>query len=472
MRYGTAYFDRLVADHLGPLGARMLGVALFALNAAVLPVMLIGFGMILESATGIAAAVWATLLFAVNLELLRRERLDATIASALIIGAVNVGLILALAVVALLHLQSGNFEQVNVPLLDGRPVDTEVLALIFGVVLLAFFGHTSAANGAKVVLERDPSGRALLTGNVAALATATVLYSLTALAFTGALDRSALEGSDGTVLEPLAERAGPAVHVLGSAFAVLAVGLGSVYACLGLYNQVVELRPQSDRRLRFAVGAAAPVALFMLVLWLVATGRESFTAPLGYAGALTAPLVAGLFPMLLVVAARRRGELVPGTAPRFVGHPITAVVVGGLFAAAVLVHGLVIWDAPPLRAAALAVAAGMVAVAIIAWRRGAFRLRAVVELRREPERDLGHVAVTVAGESAPAQVALDGRAAGTGSFEGFSGVRHVTVQLPAGAPAETAVWAHHVRPEGDSIPLPADVTVADGTVAIGLRQAP
>jgi amino acid permease len=472
MRYGIAYFDHLVADHLGTLGARMLGVALFALNGAVLPVTLIGFGTILESATGVGAVVWAAVLFAVNLELLRRERMDATIASALVIGAVNIGLILALAAVALLHLQPGNFEQVNVPLLDGRPVDTEVLALIFGVVLLAFFGHTSAANSAKVVLERDPSGRALLWGNVAALAAAAVLYSLTALAFTGALDRSALEGSDGTVLEPLAEVAGPAVHVLGSAFAVLAVGLGSVYACLGLYNQVLELRPQSDRRLRFAVGAAAPAALFALVLWLMATGQDSFTAPLGYAGALTAPLVGGLFPMLLVVAARRRGELVPGTAPRFVGHTLTAALVGGLFAAAVLVHGLVIWDAPLLQAAALSVAAGMVAVAILAWRRGGFRARSVVELRREPERDLGVVGVTVAGEGVTAPVELDGRPAETGPFEGFSRVRSVTVRVPRGAPAETAVWAHHVTSDGDSVPLPADVEVSDGTVSIALRQAP
>jgi amino acid permease len=471
MRYGTAYFDRLVADHLGPLGARMLGLALFVLNAAVLPVTLLGFGTILESATGLAAWVWAAVLFAVNLELLRRERLDATIASALVIGAVNIVLILALVAVALLHLQSVNFEQVNVPLLDGRPVDTGVLALIFGVVLLAFFGHTSAANSAKVVLERDPSGRALLTGNVAALGAATVLYSLTALAFTGALDRVALEGSDGTVLEPLAARAGPAVHVLGSAFAVLALGMGSVYACLGLYNQVIELRPHPERHRRFALGAAAPLALFGLLLWLMASGRDSFTAPLGYAGALTAPVVGGLFPMLLVVAARRRGELVPGTAPRLVGHPVTAVAVGGLFAAAVLLHGLVIWDARLLRAAALAVAAGMVAVAIVAWARGGFRARAVVELRREPERDLGVVAVTVAGEAAPAHVELDGRPAEAGSFEGFSAVRRVTVRLPAGAPADTAVWAHRVTPEGNSIPLPADVEVADGTVAIGLRPA-
>ena len=468
MRYGTAYFDRLVADHLGPVGARMLGVALFALNAALLLVTLIGFGSILEDATGVPPLVWASLLFAVNLELLRRERLDATVASALVIGAVNIVIVVALSVIALLHLQSGNFEQVNVPVVDGRPVDTEVLALIFGVVLLAFFGHTSAANSAKVVLERDPSGRSLLTGNVAALAGATVLYALSALAFTGALDREVLEGADGTVLEPLADRAGPIVHVLGSAFAVLAVALGSVYACLGLYNQAIELRPQRDHRRRFVVGAAPAVALFGVLIWLVATGQESFTGTLGYAGALTAPLLGGLFPMLLVVVARRRGELVPGTVLRIVGHPVTAVVIGAVFGAAVLLHGLVIWDAPVAQAAAIAVTAVMAFAVVDAFRRGAFRRRTVVEFRREPERDAGHAAVTAAGETAVAEMELDGEPTPLGAFAHYSAVRTATFRLPEGGPLEVAVWAHHVSHDGESLPVPAVAEVDGRAVRIRL----
>lgn len=466
MRYGTAYFDRLVKDHLGLLGAGMMGVALFALNGAVLLVALIGFGSVLESTTGLPVWLWASLLFAGNLWLLRRERMDATIASALVIGAVNIALIVALSAVALPHLRGENFDQVNVPLFDGRPVDTNVLVLIFGVVLLAFFAHTSAANSAKVVLERDPTGRALLWGNVAALLAATVLYSLTALAFTGAVERGALEGSGGTALEPLADRVGIAADVLGSAFAVLAIGMGSVYACLGLYNQVVEWRPQRDANRRFVQGAAIPVALFALVLWLVATERESFSEPLGYVGTLTAPLLGGVFPMLLVVASRRRGELVPGTAPGFVGHPITAVLLGALFLAGVVLHGTLIWDQPPAQVAALAVAGGMTAAAVVAWRRGAFRPRSVIELRREPERDLGHIAVTVAGAAGGATVELDGRTAEPGHFERFSRLGSAVVVLPADAPQEVSVWAHRVSPDGESTDVPATVEVAGREITI------
>ncbi len=468
MRYGSAYFGRLVSEHFGRSGVGRLGLSVFALNAAMLVVALIGFGSVLASLIGLPLWLWATLLFAVDLALLARERLEGTIASAVAIGSINIALIVALSAIAIGHTQGSNFDHVNVPLLDGRPVDTDVLALVFGVVLLAFFGHTSAANSAKVVLERDPSGRALLLGNVMALTAATALYALTAIAFGGALDPGVLEGSTGTALEPLADRAGIVVEVLGSVFAVLAIGMGSIYAALGLYNQAVEWRPQRDRRKRFVVGASAPALLFVLVLWLVATDRESFTGPLGYAGALTVPLVGGVMPMVLVVASRRRGDQVPPLVLPLVGNPIVAALVTGLFLAAVLLHGLVIWDATLARVAALAVAVVMVGAIAGAWRLGAFRRRTVIELRREPERDLGVVEVTAAGHSLEAPVVLDGQRGTTGPFERFSRVRSVEVDLPAGAPREVHVWAHRVSPDGDSEDIPAAVDVNDGRVAIRL----
>ena len=466
MRYGTAYFGRLVGEHFGRSGVMLLGLAVLALNATMLVVALIGFGSVLSSLVGLPLWLWAATLFAVNLALLVRERLDATIASAVVVGAVNVVLILALCGIAFGSAQGENFDRVNVPLLDGRPVDAGVLSLVFGVVLLAFFGHTSAANSAKVVLERDPTGRALMRGNVAALLVAMVLYALTALSFGGALDPDVLQGAAGTALEPLADRAGASVEVLGSVFAVLAIGMGSIYASLGLYNQVVEWRPQRDRWRRFASGAALPTALFGVVLVLVAADRDSFTTPLAYAGALTVPLLGGVMPMVLIVASRRRGERVPPTAPRLLGHPVVAVVVGSVFLAAVVVHGLVIWERPLARVAALVVAGVMAGAVVGAWRLGAFRRRTVIELRREPERDLGVLAVSAAGRDLSPPVRLDGRSTGTGAFERFSQLREAAVDLPADAPTEVHVWAHRVSPDGASVEVPVHVDVSGVQVVI------
>jgi amino acid permease len=466
MRYGTAYFGRLVGEYFGQWGVLLLSLSVFVLNAAMLIVALIGFGAVLGSLIGLPLWLWASVLFVADLALLARERLDGTIASAVVVGAVNIGLILALSAVALAHAQSANFNYVHVPVLDGRPVHTGVLALVFGVVLLAFFGHTSAANSAKVVLARDPSGRALMWGNIVALSTAAVLYALTAVSFGGALDPHVLEQAKGTALEPLAAQAGMAVRVLGAIFAVLAIGMGSIYASLGLYNQVIEWRPQRERRLRFATGAAVPAALFAIVLWLIATNRQSFTTPLGYAGALTVPLIAGVMPMVLVVASRRRAEYVPEKPIPLVGNPLVAAAVAGVFLVGVLVHGLFIWHAPLPRAAAVAVTVVMAGAIIGAARLGAFRRRMVIELRAEPERDLGSIAVTAAGHTLHPPVRLDGRPAATRTFARFSRLQEAVVDLPADAPDEVHVWAHRVTRGGGSEDIPVDVDVTSRHVVI------
>jgi amino acid permease len=465
MHYGNSYFGRLVGEHFGRGGVALLGTAVFVLNATVLLVALVGFGSVLSALVGLPIWFWTAGLFAINLLLLGREHLDGTIASAMVIGAVNIVLIVALCGIALAHAESANFQEVRVPLLDGRPVDTSILALIFGVVMLAFFGHTSAANAAKVVLARDPSGRALVRGNVAALAVATVLYALTALAFGGALERDSLLGATGTALEPLSDKGGVTVEILGSLFAVLAIGMGSVYAALGLYNQVLEWRPQRDRTRRLLAGAAVPTFVFGLALWLVASKRESFTAPLGYVGALTVPLLAGVMPMVLLVASRRRGERVPPKAA-LVGNPVIALVIVCLFMAGVLVQAVLIWETGVARFAGVAVAVLTAASIVGAWRLGAFRPRTVIELRREPERDIGVLSVTASGHSITPPVWFDGHSARPGTFERFSQLREVIVGLPPNARAEVHVWAHRVSPDGGSEDIPVEVEHVDGNVVI------
>ena len=131
----------------------------------------------------------------------------------------------------------------------------------------------------------------------------------------------------------------------------------------------------------------SPVAAtFLLVEWLLATGRASFAAPLSFLGTLTIPLVGGIFPVLMLVASRRKGEYVPANVVRLLGHPVAVAVVIAVYLGGILAHGLVIWEGPLERAAALLVSAVMVGLMLVLVRRGVFEPRASIEVRADQAR--------------------------------------------------------------------------------------
>jgi hypothetical protein len=462
MRYGTAYFGRLVSELLGRRPAMSLSALLLVFNVVTLLVYLLGFASVLTGATGVHASVWVALLFAANLWFLRHETLDDTIASAVIIGVVNVLLIVGIAALAFTAIQPANLAYTNVPLVDGRPIDPSIVGLVFGVLLVAFFGHTAAANASKLVLTVDPSGRSLLWGNLAALATVIALYCMATVAILGVLGPEPLLATRGTAITPLAVAVGPAVNVLGSIYVLLAVGLGSLYVTLGLYNQVIELLPRpaaarqggrvagllATRRGRLAIGMAPAAAVFVGLEVLVFTGQDWFAGPIAIVGVLAVPVITGVFPMLLVRAARRKGEHVPGRVIALIGHPITVVGLVLLFVAAVALHGLVIWEGQVERTAALVVAAATIVLIGGIWARGAFRARTVLEYREDRRQRRTTVTVTARGRTllpeAPA-TALP-----------------ISREIPAAAPRTLRVWSHEVTADGWSARLPVAVDIVDG----------
>ena len=160
-------------------------------------------------------------------------------------GPSTSGSIIAICAIGLSHLDPANFAGSSLG--GGLALDAGLLQLVFGVVLVAYFGHTSAGNAAKLILREDMTGRALLGGNVAAMATVIGLYCLGVLAINGAVGADALSGTTGTSITPLAEVAGPSVLVLGAVYVTLGLGeIGSVYGSLGLANQIREWLPSSD----------------------------------------------------------------------------------------------------------------------------------------------------------------------------------------------------------------------------------
>jgi amino acid permease len=690
IRYGSGFIGRVVDDYMGRVGSLFLTVGIFAYCCLLLPAFYIGFATTLRSATGAPAAVWVALLFLAGLYLLRRESLSATVASALVVGAINVVLLVILSLVAFAYLRPANLFHMDVPLLGGRPLDPAILGLVFGVILTAYFGHLSVSNCAQVVLQRDPSARSLIRGTAAAQATAIFLYCLFVLAANGALAPQTLSGEVGTVLEPLAGEIGPVVYLLGSVFVVLGMGMGSIHYSLALFNLVRErlplparlvvvlprrqglllfrkrgrgglrlglvylglngdrarfrldteldgnlrrvettaarrwevlgqdgdpalleklpelrdvgghlvlevmdadqhrvclqvtssMRPtyegardtaglsvadiftlsdshaaligwitrqgsvslaeaaeysgrdegearalleelagqgfiaevELDREPRYearlatrrgrrgfeqiwqALGeedspsdaetsrssrtsgisrlfrrvstskygnfalAASPVAgAFLLAEWLLLSGSGSFAGLLGLLGVIVVPLLGGIFPVLLLVAGRRKGDRVPGVVYRFLGNPVLLGGIYAVFIASIFFHGLVIWEEPLQRAIALLTGTVFVGITLAVILRGAFARRLIVELR-EDQGERAAFSVTAAGHPLPADVRLTypesehRYEAAAGEVPAFSSLRRAIFrpEWNVGATAQLKVWAHKVTPEGDS----------------------
>ena len=319
--------------------------------------------------------------------------------------------------------------------------------------------------------------------------TAMVIYVVFVLVVTGAVGATELAGYTGTALTPLAQKIGPIIEVLGTIYIVLAVGLSAVHVGLGLYNQMADLiastplarlgaRADGDqpRIVDFSLRAAPLLAIFVIVEVLLARGSISFTEPLNVVGTLTLPLLAGVFPMLILVAARRRGERRPDHVIRPLGWPVVAVAIGGVFLFGVLSFGLWIWVGPLERAAALLVAGTIVVLAITSWRRGAFEPRTVVEYRLEMgPPDHGILSIITDGRPIAAAVDIEettGRRRETASelvINAPNRLRSLTVDLPRDVAPELRLWVHAIGPDGTSSTLPADVRVLDGGEEVGLQ---
>jgi DNA-binding MarR family transcriptional regulator len=226
----------------------------------------------------------------------------------------------------------------------------------------------------------------------------------------------------------------------------------------------------AGRRGRFAIGAAAVFAAFLAAEWMVLTGIGSFAGLLNFAGTIVVSLLAGIFPVFLLIASRRKGEHSPAAAYRVLGNPVLLAGIYLLFLASVFLHGLVIWDDPLKRGGALLAGGVMVALTASMARRGAFSPRLNLELCDDAGEGGAAFAVTAAGRPAACDVRLeypDGarrlRAAG-GEVPAFASLQRLTFDArrdlgPAVPTRELKVWAHKITPARDSEGLPARLDV-------------
>ena len=466
MRYGTSYFSRLTSDYLGKPGSIILIPAFYTLSVFVLIAFYIGISTTLAEVTGVTSLIWALLIFVSTLYFLRGESLNATIASAFVVGIISVLIIILLILLTLPYVQLENLRYIDLPFGSGQEFDPKILALVFGVVLASYFGHTTAVSASKVVLPRDPGGDSLMWGNILAMATVILLYSSWVIAVNGAIPAVQLSSLTGTVIPTLAELIGGIVPILGTIYVILAMGISIVLFSYAIFFQTREFLPENSERTTRFLFSFTPLFLILLVVqWLLYTGSATFSEVLGFIGLLLLPILGGIFPMLMLAASRRKGEYLPKRTYRLLGNPLVVTVVCLIYLSALFIYGFFIWEDPIPRA--LAIGSGILVsfVTFLIIQQGALRQRVVIEFRMYLADNNERATLTLVDAGKPLQgscrlLYADQELSREGKEIEIPLVKQLkSIYLTFHSPEakEMKIWLHRVTPEGISEPISAGV---------------
>jgi hypothetical protein len=220
---------------------------------------------------------------------------------------------------------------------------------------------------------------------------------------------------------------------------------------------------------RFFLSISPLVLVFLLTEWLFLAGTQSFTDVLAFAGVLGNSLVGGIFPVLLLVSSRRKGELIPGVVLNILNHPLFSIGVYSLFLGILLIHGLFIWENSLARIIALSIAVLSLAATLVMKQYGAFASRVVVELREDQYPGGSSIfTITAGGQPKIAEVVLgyaDGEQhhqAASVEIPSLSSLHYATFRLSNKQEKELRVWTHKSNFKVDSKSLPALVEVESG----------
>ena len=469
-RFGLGFLGQLAQEYLGVTGAVMVTAVLSVNGFFVLPIFFIGVAGTLQDATRLNAEFWITVVFGICLYFLSRKSLRSTIATTLLIVFVNIAALLVIVIEAFLHFSAGQLEWGKLPLIGGGSFASAAWEVALGIMLSTFFSHLLVATYGSVSLRRDPSGRSWIRGSATAIFAYMVIACVWLVAMNGAVSSAVLAETRGTVLSPLAEKAGASVDLLGSLLVSLSLGLASVQIALGLYYTVQERLPvHLPPNIRFWAGTSPAVVGFVLAEWMWIAKISSFANLLGIVSALVLPVLGGVFPILILVATRRRGDFVPEGILQLLTNRAALAAVYLFFIAIIFLHGLVIWR--DLATRILAILSGMLVLGTTAviLRRDALKTRAVIELRndqRPGERDF--LSVTTAGHLVATGihlVSLDGEQEIRDAvipIPDFPTLQGITAALPDTPFDEIKVWVHRITPEEMSEAVPAEVEIYAG----------
>jgi len=471
-RFGLGFFGQLAQEYLGNAGSLLVTVILALNNFLVLIVFYMGVAGTLEGATKLPSELWIAVIFTVGLVFLFKGSFNATVSSTLLVVMVDFALLLIIPALSLPHFRLANLTA------QLRPFSAQgfawiALAPVFGVLLSTYFSHIVVPAYGPVVLRRDPGGRALLRGASMAILVFMGIACLWMVVVNGAIPPEVLRNTAGTVITPLAALIGPVVSVLGSLLVVLSLGLASIQVALGLYYLVQERIPArsgAGRWTRFVLGSLPVVAVFLISEWMAISNSGSFTNLLGVLSAFALPVLAGVLPLLLLLATRRKGDFVPQVVVRWLGNPVVVAALYLFFVGAIFLYGLLIFPDWPARLTTLAVGVLVLVVTVVVFRRGVRAPRLSVGVHEDQDLN-GRSAfyLTSGGTKYPWPVTIqytDGKRrqheTAMGELPDFAQLRNLHTALPADKAKTLKVWALRTTAGRQTVSLPSSLVLGSG----------
>ena len=171
--------------------------------------------------------------------------------------------------------------------------------------------------------------------------------------------------------------------------------------------------------------------------------------------------------MLMLVAARRKGEYIPKLVFGFLESPLVLTIVYLIFLGSVFIYGIFIWEEPIQRLMAIIVGGITLVFTYILIRQGAFNSRVVIELRVDASDNHEHATLTMIDKGKPLSctfqlVYANAERSISGSqveIPSYKEVKNILVEFPPLSSREVKVWVHRVTQEGNSEPISASVKI-------------
>ncbi|MEM7592233.1 MAG: hypothetical protein AAF383_12055, partial [Cyanobacteria bacterium P01_A01_bin.83] len=210
-----------------------------------------------------------------------------------------------------------------------------------------------------------------------------------------------------------------------------------------------KTRQYLQEQSRFLLSMTPLILVFIITEILFWLDKQSFTSVLGFAGVLGNSLVGGIFPVLLLISSRRKGEILPGKVYQLLN---SSWLLGSIYSFSIIIilsHGLFIWQNSLARISALMVTILCLVATSLMHFTGAFIPRTVIEIQAE-ERKTGQglLKITMGGQPKITNVKL-GYLEGEQSYHAasikipaLSSLQYVTFQLPTKQMEELKLWLH------------------------------